>query len=71
MSPTILAAYDKVNPNAYKADIFRYSIIYIYGGCYLDVGTVAIRHLRDVIHPKDSFISANDLGELMSAFFCA
>jgi mannosyltransferase OCH1-like enzyme len=71
MGHTILAAYDKVNPNAYKADIFRYSIVYKYGGCYLDVGTIAITHLRDTIHPNDSFVSSNDVDELNSAFFCA
>jgi mannosyltransferase OCH1-like enzyme len=71
MAPAVLAAYDKVNPNAYKADIFRYSVVYIYGGCYFDIAIIAVGHLRDTIHPNDSFVSANDLRALNSAFFCA
>jgi mannosyltransferase OCH1-like enzyme len=33
----VLKAYDSLIPGAYKADLWRYCIIYIYGGIYLDV----------------------------------
>ena len=46
MSPSILACYDKLIPNAYKADLFRYSIVYTHGGCYADIGFVFVRPLR-------------------------
>jgi mannosyltransferase OCH1-like enzyme len=32
----ILETYDKLIPNAYKADLWRYCILYYYGGIYLD-----------------------------------
>jgi len=35
--PSVLAAYDKLIPGAYKADLWRYCVLYIYGGIYLDI----------------------------------
>ena len=40
--PEIRAAYDSLNPLAYKADLARYCILYKNGGWYLDVGLTAI-----------------------------
>jgi mannosyltransferase OCH1-like enzyme len=34
---SILSAYDKLVPGAYKADLWRYCILYIHGGIYLDM----------------------------------
>ena len=33
----ILLAYDGLKPGAYKADLWRYCILYMYGGIYMDV----------------------------------
>jgi mannosyltransferase OCH1-like enzyme len=33
----IVDAYDKLKPGAYKADLWRYCILYIHGGVYLDI----------------------------------
>lgn len=33
----VLDAYDGLNPGAYKADLWRYCILYMYGGIYMDV----------------------------------
>jgi len=33
----VLEAYDKLKPSAYKADLWRYCVLYKYGGIYLDV----------------------------------
>jgi mannosyltransferase OCH1-like enzyme len=33
----ILYTFDKLKPGAYKADLWRYCILYIYGGIYLDI----------------------------------
>ena len=35
----VLAAYDKLVPGAYKADLFRYCAVYELGGLYLDFTT--------------------------------
>lgn len=34
---TILFAYDKLKPGAYKADLWRYCVLYKKGGIYLDI----------------------------------
>ncbi len=36
-SSDILNAYDKLIPGAYKADLWRYCILYKHGGIYLDI----------------------------------
>lgn len=33
----VLGAYDVLKPGAYKADLWRYCILYMYGGIYMDV----------------------------------
>ena len=33
----VLHAFDKLKPGAYKADLWRYCILYKYGGIYLDI----------------------------------
>ena len=75
LSSTVVAAYDKLLPRAFKADLFRYSVVYIKGGCYLDISFIFVDHMRNSVHPNDTFISTPDGyypdGDLNSAFFCA
>jgi len=33
----VLEAYDKLIPGAYKADLWRYCVLYKYGGIYMDI----------------------------------
>ena len=33
----VLNAYDRLIPGAYKADLWRYCVLYIHGGIYMDV----------------------------------
>mgnify|MGYP000946339849 FL=1 len=49
MGVTVLSCYDKIVPNAYKADLFRYSVVYTHGGCYADIGFIFIGSLSSVI----------------------
>ncbi len=35
--PPVLAAYDTLLPGAYKADLWRYCVLYVNGGVYLDI----------------------------------
>ena len=42
LTQKVRAAYDSLNPLAYKADLARYCILYKNGGWYLDVGLTAI-----------------------------
>jgi mannosyltransferase OCH1-like enzyme len=43
---TVLNAYDKLVPLAYKADLWRYCILYKKGGIYLDVKYVPINGFK-------------------------
>jgi len=45
----VVDAYDELIPGAYKADLFRYCVLWITGGVYIDMGMVAVTPLRDII----------------------
>jgi hypothetical protein len=42
----VLYAFDKLIPGAYKADLFRYCILYINGGIYLDIKYRCINNFK-------------------------
>ena len=60
--PEVYECYLLVRPGAYKADLFRYCVLYKDGGVYVDCGMRAVGKLRDSIHPNDMFVSAEDDG---------
>ena len=41
--PDVLMAYDQLIPTAFKADLWRYCVLYKYGGVYLDVKWGGVR----------------------------
>jgi hypothetical protein len=45
-------AYIRLIPGAFKADLWRYCILYIYGGVYADMDTICM-------NPIDSFLNEN------------
>ncbi len=53
-SERIYNAYNHINPDygAARADFFRYLIIYLYGGIYLDIKSGPNREIDDVFEPK-------------------
>ena len=57
---SVLDAYDTLKPGAYKADLWRYCILYINGGVYVDMGLVAKHPLKDFISEEDEFVCARD-----------
>jgi len=42
-------AYKKITPGAFKADLFRYCLLYKYGGCYSDIGHVMLKSFDYII----------------------
>lgn len=42
-------AYENVIPGAYKADLWRYCVLYIHGGVYLDIKNKVMKPLREII----------------------
>jgi hypothetical protein len=61
-APEVLKAHDKLKPGAYQADLFRYCILYVMGGVYVDAPMVALAPLSTVIDPTDTFVCPEDNG---------
>jgi mannosyltransferase OCH1-like enzyme len=58
-----LIAYDLIIPGAFKADFFRYCILYITGGCYFDCKSILRIPLRNIIEHNDNFLLCKDVQE--------
>lgn len=57
----VLFAYNKLKPTAYKADLFRYCVLYLYGGIYCDLSQKMLISLDDIIDfEKDTLILCKD-----------
>lgn len=71
----VLNAYLSLIPGAFKADLWRCCILYVYGGVYVDADMVCVRPLRDYVMPNDEFIIARDdpmsKSFLYNAFICS
>jgi mannosyltransferase OCH1-like enzyme len=48
--PDVLWAFDSLVPGAYKADLWRYCVLYIHGGIYLDASLQIIENLKDFVN---------------------
>lgn len=55
--PKYLEAFDKIKYGASKADLWRYLIIYKYGGVYADMDCWCVNSLRDWINPCSEFVT--------------
>ena len=58
---SVLNAYDILYPSAYKADLFRYLIIYKYGGIYLDNKYILRKSFDTLIN---AFVPLSDSDEV-------
>lgn len=56
-----LNVFDKIKPGAYKADFWRYCILYINGGVYCDIDTYCIGSLDNLIDEDYDLIVPIDL----------
>jgi len=68
----VVNAYNTLIPGAYKADLFRYCMLYTYGGLYLDANMYCLKSFEDIVWPKTEkqypFISCVDDSHLGSAY---
>lgn len=75
MGKAVLDCYDKLIPNAYKADLFRLSVVYVYGGCYIDISYMAADSFLSYFEPDTTFVTMTDGASfnyaLNAATFCA
>ena len=72
--PQYLALYNALIPGAYKSDMWRYLVIYHFGGIYNDISmryTKPIGHV--VLHEHDEFVAAVDIDPtaMINGFFAA
>ena len=57
----ILNAFDKLIPGAYKADLWRYCVLYINGGIYLDVKYKPVKNFKLInLTEKEHFVIDRD-----------
>lgn len=65
-----LKAYNMVIPGAYKADLFRYLILYREGGVYMDCKSSTIKPLNEFINSDATFAAFRDrpIGAILNSF---
>jgi len=59
-SPNVVRAFDTVIPGAFKADIWRYAVLWREGGVYLDADFEEYIPLSDILLPEDQLVSVKD-----------
>ena len=66
--PDVLMAYDRLIPTAFKADLWRYCVLYKYGGVYLDakLGGVTVGVMNE---PAQASRGGGPLRDIVERFF--
>ena len=54
-------AYSVLVPGAYRADFWRYCMLYKFGGVYADAKTTCLRPLDEIIRPDDELVLVRDI----------
>lgn len=70
----IYNAYKKIIPGAFKADLWRYCVLYEYGGVYADVDTLCIGKIDDFLFDTTEFVIPVDMTsdyKLFNSFIAA
>lgn len=66
----VTEAFHAILPGAYKADLFRYCVLFIYGGVYADVDTILESSLDSAILSDTGFmIGLDSVRSLRSTVF--
>lgn len=71
--PERVKAFNSVIPGAYRADLFRYMVLYIHGGVYMDCKSSTIVPLRQFLPPDASMATFRDRvrGTIQISFLAA
>jgi hypothetical protein len=59
----VFSTYKKIIPGAFKADLWRFCILYKFGGFYCDVDTICLNKIDNFVDSKTEFIGVVDLNE--------
>lgn len=57
----VFKAYCRIIPGAFKADLWRYCMLYIYGGVYADIDTICNGSIDDFLDENIEFMTPIDL----------
>jgi hypothetical protein len=58
---TIYNVYCRILPGAFKADLWRYCILYIYGGIFVDIDTICMNSVDSFLNEDIEFMTLVDL----------
>ena len=61
-------AYDALIPGAFKADLFRYCVLFIYGGVYADIDVMLTSKLEMAIDDDVGFMVPLDKVSMIKSF---
>lgn len=50
-------AYNKIRAGAFKADLWRYCILYEYGGIFVDIDTICMNNIDDFLENEIEFMT--------------
>lgn len=53
-------AFDSLSSGAYKCDFWRYAVLYVYGGVYMDLDMKPEVPLKEIIDPKNTLVTVVD-----------
>jgi hypothetical protein len=62
----IYNAYCRIIPGAFKADLWRYCVLYIYGGVYADMDTICMNSIDSFLNEDIEFMTPIDLNNCPS-----
>lgn len=54
-------AFDVLIPGAFKCDFWRYAVLYVNGGVYMDMDMTPVVPFREILKDTDEFVSIVDL----------
>lgn len=66
--PAVREAYDALNPGAFKADLFRYCVLLIYGGVYADVDILLETSLDSIPFDVGFMVPLDEVSSLIVIF---
>jgi mannosyltransferase OCH1-like enzyme len=69
--PAVYAAYDELIPKAFKADLWRYCVLFAEGGIYVDSKCEAFMSIDDIIRDADECVVPHDTDDLVAIAWLA
>ena len=58
---SVYNTYCKIIPGAFKADLWRYCVLYVNGGVYIDIDTICLGNIDSFLNDDVEFMTPIDL----------